>query len=182
MQQSGSRHLHLQNVALLRSGARLASRLDRVAFGPSDGQSGVGAHLRHCMDSYRCFLNGLDVSGDRPAIDYDARQREADAERAPSMAAAMMRDLAALIERLSAAPEMVVVVKVDTSPEAVADPGGCWQQSTVGRELQFLISHTIHHYALIAMILRRQGIDPGDDFGVAPATLAHRREQSSCAQ
>jgi hypothetical protein len=41
--------------------------------------------------------------------------------------------------------------------------------------LQFLLSHTVHHFALMALILRAQGADPGDDFGVAPSTLEHRR-------
>jgi uncharacterized damage-inducible protein DinB len=45
----------------------------------------------------------------------------------------------------------------------------------VGRELQFLASHTLHHYALIAALLRLQGVEPGEEFGVAPGTLEHRR-------
>jgi hypothetical protein len=43
----------------------------------------------------------------------------------------------------------------------------------VGRELQYLLSHTIHHYAIIGSILRAQGVEPGPDFGVAPSTLRH---------
>ena len=48
-----------------------------------------------------------------------------------------------------------------------------WCGSTVYRELQFLVSHTIHHYAIIGTILRSRGFEPGMDFGVAPSTLRH---------
>jgi hypothetical protein len=41
------------------------------------------------------------------------------------------------------------------------------------RELQFLLSHTVHHYALMALILRLQGFNPAAEFGVAPSTLQH---------
>jgi hypothetical protein len=49
------------------------------------------------------------------------------------------------------------------------------QPSSVGRELLFLSSHTVHHWALVAALLRHQGIEPGVEFGVAPSTLDHRR-------
>ena len=45
-----------------------------------------------------------------------------------------------------------------------------------GRELLFLISHTVHHFALIAFMLRSFGIEPGDKFGVAPSTLRYRQD------
>jgi hypothetical protein len=48
-------------------------------------------------------------------------------------------------------------------------------QSTIRRELQFLLSHTVHHYALIAIILKIQGFDCDEDFGVAPSTLKYQR-------
>ncbi len=46
-------------------------------------------------------------------------------------------------------------------------------RSSLGRELQFLVSHTVHHYALIAIASRMQGIWPKESFGVAPSTLKY---------
>ena len=63
----------------------------------------------------------------------------------------------------------------------LGDEAEQWSRSTVRRELQFLLSHTIHHFALIGLLLHQQGIDPGPDFGVAPSTLRHWREQAPCA-
>ncbi len=175
-------HLIRQNVELLEQGLRVAEDADLSVFRSCDGQSGIGAHLRHCMDCYRCFLDGLDVPGGRLEIDYDARSRDAEIEREPGKAAARLAELIAGLERLPLGPSATVSVRVDTPPDAVAEPAAGWQRSSVGRELQFLISHTIHHYAMIAMIARGHGLDLGDEFGVAPATLAHRRELAACAQ
>ena len=63
------------------------------------------------------------------------------------------------------------------------DPGGCdaeqrWIVSTISRELQYLASHTVHHYALIALHLRDAGFTTDPDFGVAPSTLKHREAQA----
>ena len=57
-----------------------------------------------------------------------------------------------------------------------------WSRSSVLRELDFLRSHTVHHYSLIAMLLRLHEIDPGAEFGVAPSTLRHWEEETLCAQ
>ncbi len=71
--------------------------------------------------------------------------------------------------------ESPVEVRSDLAPGE--EPSSAWNRSSVGRELRFLASHTVHHYALIAALLRQRGVDPGESFGVAPATAAHWREQ-----
>ncbi|MFW5688937.1 MAG: hypothetical protein ACOC1U_05120, partial [Spirochaetota bacterium] len=45
--------------------------------------------------------------------------------------------------------------------------------STLERELAVLASHTVHHYAIIALLLRVQDVDVPASFGVAPSTLRH---------
>jgi hypothetical protein len=47
--------------------------------------------------------------------------------------------------------------------------------STVGRELAFVASHAIHHFAMLAPHGRALGIDLPADFGKAPSTVAHER-------
>ena len=66
-------------------------------------------------------------------------------------------------------------IKVDAADES------SWGTSSVERELQFLRSHTVHHFALIAVILRLSGVEPDEQFGVAPSTLRYREENSICA-
>ena len=61
----------------------------------------------------------------------------------------------------------VKVLAADSSPD------GNVISSTVGRELQYLLDHTIHHYAIIAIILKAQSITVPEEFGVAPSTLKY---------
>lgn len=59
-----------------------------------------------------------------------------------------------------------------------------WCGSTLHRELQFLVSHTVHHYALIVALLGRLSyeLEPEHaDFGIAPSTLAHWNEADQLA-
>lgn len=49
------------------------------------------------------------------------------------------------------------------------------------RELQFLLSHTVHHFALIATLLERFEIGVPEDFGIAPSTLKYWQAQAQCA-
>jgi hypothetical protein len=59
---------------------------------------------------------------------------------------------------------------------------GSLQQSSAGRELQVLASHTTHHYALIALLLQARGIEVEPGFGVAPSTLVYRARTEPCAR
>jgi uncharacterized damage-inducible protein DinB len=164
-----------QNVAVLEQGLEVYSRLSTELYtGVPEGltPSGVGGHFRHIHDYYRCFLR--DADGGR--VDYDRRERdprfEVDLEHA---AAEFARTLEALRDLRDGDAELVVKMDAeDVGPSA-------WSRSTVARELRFLLSHTIHHYALIAMILKVQGFDCGPGFGVAPSTLKYWESRGSCA-
>jgi hypothetical protein len=57
-----------------------------------------------------------------------------------------------------------------------------WCNSSVLRELEFLQSHAVHHYSLIAALLRLHGIEPDAEFGVAPSTLKYWKEEAACAR
>ena len=55
----------------------------------------------------------------------------------------------------------------------VAAPEGEITESSLGRELQFLQGHSVHHYALMAAMMRFSGEPVDDHFGVAPSTIVH---------
>ena len=166
-------HIAAQNLYFLDQGRQLLGRLDDELFasaGTAPRSASVGAHLRHVIDCFHCFLGGLGTG----RIDYDARQRQANLETERRVAEATLEEISRALEALD--PSEIgrpLEVKVDAA--AWEDPALHWHQSTLGRELQFLLSHTVHHYALIALILRGRGFDPGEDFGVAPSTLEHER-------
>jgi len=122
--------------------------------------------MRHNTDHYVQFLAGYG-SG---RIDYDARSRDVAVESDPVVADRLLADLQA---GLRAIPTEALDETVDVR----MDGGGCavWTRSSVRRELQFLISHTIHHYALMVAIAGAHGFSEiPAGFGVAPSTLKHR--------
>ena len=170
------RALIRQNVELLHQAVELLRGLDDELYasspGPGSPSSRVGSHLRHCLDYYLCFLRGLEGA----RIDYDRRERRAALETNRDAA---LKLLERIIGRLQAIPEESlerrIEVRVDAAPGEAAHAS--WSRSSVSRELRFLTSHTTHHFALIALALKGQGVDPGSEFGVAPSTLSYWKEQ-----
>ena len=159
-----------QNLELLRQGIDLLERIDDHTYlgenAPFQTSYSVGPHLRHSIDAYGCLIAGLGEG----RIDYDARQRRPDVETERTAGQRALEEVTTALETLrDADPHRELEVKVDTPSETP----GAWSRSTLRRELQFLVGHTVHHFALIAMILRGQGIEPGEDFGVASSTLRH---------
>jgi hypothetical protein len=167
---------------VLEQGLSLLERIDDRLYAETGGlpvQSGVGSHFRHCIDFYQSFLVGI-ASG---RIDYDRRERDTLVERDRVFAATRLR---ILINELQSLPpdggEVGVLVSLEAE-SGESSESARWCPSTVARELQFLLSHTVHHYALVALVLRLQGFEPGEEFGVAPSTLKFwRREEAACAR
>lgn len=168
----------VQNIELLRQGITLLREIDDDLYGGGgpDHETSylVGPHLRHCVDAYGCLLGGLEDK----SVDYDARGRD---PRLESERAAGLEALERLVEGLGRLavvdPEIELNVRIDT-PAGAQGPEAA-SRSTLHRELQFLVGHTVHHFALIALILRQKGFDPGREFGVAPSTLAHWKRQET---
>ena len=167
--------LFADNLRLLRQGRDLVSSLDGELFGraePAVSSSGIGAHLRHMIDHYRSFLSGL-ANG---AVDYDSRERNERAERDKDYALQVLEELmqamtGASVSGVDAAGDRPLKVKMDACAARPEEHN--WSSSSVERELQFLLSHTVHHYALIAVIMRLASIEPPEELGVAPSTLRY---------
>ena len=155
----------------------LLGRLDDRLYAETAGlpvQSGVGAHLRHCLDFYQSLVAGLTTG----RVDYTRRERDPLVARDRAWASARIEVAIEELRSLAAVPGDTPLL---VSPEDTCGTDA-WCASTFARELQFLLSHTVHHNALIALILRLRGFEPGEEFGVAPSTLAHWRQEALCAQ
>lgn len=164
------------NLHCLEQAIELVGRLPDGAFArtPERQAKTVGPHLRHVLDHYSAFLAGL--SGFR--VDYDAREREPRLENETAFAISRMREIAG---ELSLVEEDLLELPIQIRLEAGGPEAEQWSHSTVRRELQFLLSHTVHHFALIAVLLERFEIAVPDDFGIAPSTLKYWQAQASCA-
>jgi hypothetical protein len=137
----------------------------------------VSGHLRHIIEFYECFLDGLVCSH----VDYDARQRDATIERSRQAAMARIRGLMARLETepVLMGDSILFVRAEDAAAMGLRDP---FLMSSVARELMTLSSHTIHHFALIAMTLRAHGVAVEASFGVAPSTLSYQGRRASSAE
>lgn len=132
--------------------------------------SSLGQHLRHTLEHVEALVDGLPHG----CIDYDARKRDEVIERRPELAADRCRELRQALATNGKARSMDEEVIVKASASKGDEVIG--RKSTLGRELQFLVSHTVHHFAIMAGICHGLGIETAEDFGVAPSTLKHRAQ------
>ena len=168
------RALIRSNVELLRQALDLMSQIGDAEFRDAPPQMEphkAGSHLRHVLEFYECFIRGVS----RGTIDYDSRQRDASVETSREVAMARIAAIVQCLESdaLLQMDTLVLVRAEDAESLGLADP---FVTSSIARELLTLSSHTIHHFALIAMTLRAHGVAVDPDFGVAPSTLRHRRK------
>ena len=157
------------NIRWLRQALRLLERLDDSVYSgaaPGFAPHRVGAHLRHVLEFYQCFLDGLDSSH----IDYDSRRRDESIERSRHAASIAIRSIIYALDT-SAEQERIVWVRMEDAESN--DVSDSFMESSLSRELQVLSSHTVHHFALIAMTLGAHGVQMDPDFGMAPSTLRY---------
>jgi hypothetical protein len=127
------------------------------------GQSSVGAHLRHNLDFVNALLNGIAAR----RVDYNARSRDPRLETDRRHA---IKEMEFACERLRSLTPHLLVSLVMVRSEVDEDS---WWASSVSREIEFLHSHTVHHYALVSRLIET----PDETLGVAKSTLRYRIEQ-----
>ena len=159
------------NVRWLRQVLQLLDRLSDAAYSTTPrgfAPHRAGAHLRHILEFYQCFLEGLEGFH----IDYDARRRDEAIECSREAAAAAIRLIIGSLETCHGLrhDRAVRVRMEDAESDAVRN---VFMESSISRELQVLSSHTVHHFALIAMTLRMHGVEMDPGFGMAPSTLRY---------
>lgn len=151
----------LSLIAELERGVALLDQIgDAVYISKSETSGSVGQHFRHNLNFVEAVLNGIQLG----RIDYARRIRDAriEADRAYAterFEAAILRLLH--LKATDSAKEVSVVSEVNDT---------ALYRSSVGRELEFAYSHTVHHHALIAEKLRAQGVEVDALLGVAPST------------
>lgn len=168
---------HTCTTRLLEDGISILDGLDENLYVRSAAplfESTIGAHWRHCLEHYQLLLAGLPDG----RIDYTARVRDQRLETDRTVGVDAARDVLA---RIRAVP----VDDAGRSLEVKLETGGDtdeWAATSLARELDALLGHTVHHYAIIAAILRHHGCPADRTFGIAPSTLRYEMDASTCAQ
>lgn len=163
------------NAGWLRQALGLVAEIDHETFVTSPrglAPHKVGSHLRHVLEFYECFLAGVEIG----RIDYDNRKRDEAISNNRYAAASKIRSIISRLEDVAAiSGDSFVAVRVENAENDV------FLRSSVGRELQALSSHTIHHFALIAVTLRVHGFEVDPAFGMSPSTLRYQAAQALAA-
>lgn len=175
------------NLEVVEQGLRLISCLtdEQYISVTPPVKSSIAEHIRHILDMYFAIIRR-----DGDIIDYDARRRghlvERNKERA-RLELSEVRDWLALfdlgMENLGRNCERYNNPRLNIKTEvALEETESTIVPTTEVRELVFVGSHAVHHYALISIIAQLQGIETEENLGVAPATASFFREESGCAQ
>lgn len=166
-----------ENTQVLVQLAELIGSLTAEQYQRSLGQQdqhSVGKHVRHIVDHYQSFERGFSEGDSGVGVDYENRIRDPAVETDPGTACAR---LAAVSDWLQLLPcisgQQPVVLNYPTADRAVPI------HSSVGRELIFLFSHTVHHMAIIGLLAEQMGVVPGHEFGVHPSTLRHWQREAA---
>ena len=136
----------------------------------ADYQYPVGGHIRHLIDHYNSLLKSTDGT-----VNYDLRERDVEIEKYPQKAQKSLKDLIPFIEQIKCQdlnrPLLIC---------ASAGKAGNFEfkaQSSFAREMLFLNSHTVHHFAMIKSHCVSLGMQLDENFGVAPSTVAYKNTQ-----
>lgn len=152
---------------LLHEMARVVSQLAPEEYTDSDvpGISGsIGGHVRHCLDHVRALEAGVEHG----RIDYDTRARQTALEYDREAAVLTLMSAAARARQIDPA---LLLRRVTVRALLSRQGHSVEAESSIARELAFVVSHTIHHSAQIALLAHRIGSSrlPAR-FGLAPST------------
>lgn len=132
----------------------------------------IGRHVRHVLEHYESLLQGADGR-----VDYETRARDPEVETDPRIAgeriAGIRERLVALADSATSRTVRVPYTHADRDPAVTDIP------STLEREFHFVLSHTIHHMALIGLLAEWYGPGVPADFGVAGSTLRYRADSDA---
>ncbi|GLS90941.1 hypothetical protein GCM10007916_20080 [Psychromonas marina] len=136
--------------------------------------SSAGQHIRHILDHYIAIKEAIH-SG---TINYDKRSRGGTIETDIDAAMAQLDEIEEFLLSLSKIQlqqtiQLSTEVSVEKKQVEVVD-------TTLARELIFVGSHAIHHFAMIGQISKAQKLTIPEQFGIAPATATFMRDEQ-CA-
>lgn len=130
------------------------------------GNVSIGEHIRHILEMYQILLEGYE----KGIVNYDNRKRDFELQNNLVSALNLMKQIADAIDMPN--KELLLVQKIDAITLRVS--------SNYERELLYNLEHSIHHQALIkVVVLKYKDILLPQGFGVAKSTLQFR---NTCVQ
>jgi lipoprotein signal peptidase len=127
--------------------------------------SSIGQHVRHVLEFYICLSQGIKTG----YVNYDNRVRNLSLESDPNYAMVILDELSAVF-CCDEIEDTVLTNSIEYKGVIIE------ANSSVSRELIYLIEHSIHHYAIIGIALRSHFIHVSlpHNFGIAYSTAKHK--------
>ena len=129
----------------------------------SSASGSIGEHVRHCLD----HVAALFAATPSMPLSYDSRNRGTRVETDPGTA---LQQIAMLRSALAAWPGRAIDEPLVVSAVLAHSGRPMTTWSTLGRELAFVVNHTIHHQAIIGVLLAVHGHAVPERFGHSPTT------------
>lgn len=136
----------------------------------------IGEHLRHVLDLYYALKDNIAAK----MIDYDMRRRGALVESCRLTGLLELRQIKAWL--LTLQPHMMNDKLIMSTEVSVVHTDVAQVETSLIRELIFVSTHAVHHYALMDISAKLCDFATPKNMGVAPATLTALRNDSSCVQ
>jgi len=129
-------------------------------------ESSIGGHVRHCLDHVSALISAIDLG----TLDYEHRLRGTPIETSRIAAIEAIDDLIAHLQSLG---EIDLDQLLYMRALMCASGPAMTVRTSVGRELAYVLAHTIHHNALIGAMVKTLGGWLPERFGYAPSTVRH---------
>ncbi|MFL0809707.1 MAG: DinB family protein [Agarilytica sp.] len=181
MKEDAIRSIIIGNIEAIDQGVSLLRSLNDAQYTFTDSpyiQSSIGQHFRHIIDMFLAVC--------RPAmadtVNYDKRRRGDVIERSRAVAIEELQlvkdNLSEYLRDLKSAGRQLETPITLVTEVTIEDTHSASLPSTKIRELVFTSSHAVHHYALISIIAKIQGVKLDKRVGVAPATATFLRSEA----
>lgn len=132
----------------------------------------TGPHVRHIIEHFDALKNVLGETAPGRVLNYDNRPRDVRIETSTAFAIARLEGLQDWLADHGWSDAILDLVLEMHLCGGLRGEHQFVVQSSVGRELTFLASHTVHHFAVLQAYAQQEGRSLGQDFGKAPATVA----------
>ena len=147
----------------------VASDGNRYNQPSENSESGIGKHIRHILDHFLALEQGIINNH----IDYNCRHRESEIENDAELALQLIKQLIKWLRDSHLADRKVTV---ESEISLKQQQNQCFD-SSLSRELCYLINHTVHHVAYTKLVAKELGIVVDETIGIAPSTATYLRQQ-----
>ncbi len=133
---------------------------------PILSHSSIGKHVRHIIEFFHCFLQGIE----NRTLEYDKRERNLQLEV----------DMRVALETLSSISEQITHLQDLPLNMAYASGNPFLISTSLYRELAYNIEHATHHLAIIkiGIMAHFPQVSVPENLGVAKSTQQHQQKMA----